>query len=604
MVTYAKTDRKQERMLANLARAQERDRRNLEPFRAFSREARKQYAGRHYGPNAAEKPVPVNLVELYLNTYSRGLVANHPAVLIYTPHRDLKMQAAELELALNHLSREITLGDMIREVVMEALMGMAIMRVGMADGPQVEIGGVMHDVGQPFADPIPFDDWVHDTGARRPEQFSYCGYRQMLPLDYVMDSDLYTNKDCLTASSQGPFDESGEERANLIGRSNYSSHDDGFLDYVEVWEFYLPSEGGVGRMITVPVNHPGKIVRDYEWDGPERGPFHFLRYTPMPGQVMPVPPLSTVFDLHLSVNAMWRKLERQAKRLKRLGLFMRGNDRDAKNIKTSDDGDAVAVNSPRAQDFVEAQFGGVSQELMMFAMASEEKFSEMSGNLALQAGISPQSETIGQDQILAQAASRRMEDMQEQTVAFTQGVMESLGWWMWHDPTIRIPIVKQVPGVTNAAVAGVFSAEETEGDWLDYNFTVEPYSMTYQSPGQRLQTLMTWFTQVAMPSIPLYAEQGVAPDMIEFTRLFAKYSNTPEILDVMQLQGASDEGQRGPVEPGQEMPKPAQTTRTYERVNRAPGPTRQNRTRMMMDRMMGSNNGQNGSGNNGNGGGY
>lgn len=592
-----KTGKQKDRMLGRLENATYRARKDLEEVRKFAKRARKQIAGPHYGANSSEKSVPVNLLELYVNTYSRALAASQPKALVYTPHIQLRPQASELELGLNHLSDEITLDATLREAVIEALMGMAIIKVGVADGPQVEVGGVMHDVGQPYADLILFDDWVHDTGARRIEQCSFMGYRQRLPIDYVKGSKAYQNRDLITRTSRGPTDQWGDERADQLGRSE-GADDDEFMDYVEVWEYYLPMEGGKGRCITVPVENPNLIIRDYEWDGPECGPFHFLRFNPLPGQIMPAAPLSTVYDLHMSVNAMWRKMDRQAQRLKRLVLFSRGNDRDAKNVRSASDGEAAAVSSPSAQDIVETTFGGIDQMLLAFAMQAEEKFSEMAGNLNLQAGISPQSETIGQDQMLAQAASQRMSDMQDQMVRFTQGVMKSLAWWMWHDPTIRVPLVKRVQGIPDASVAAVFSAEDTEGDWLDYNFQIEPYSMQFQPPAQRLNTILQWWNQVALPAMPFYQAAGVMPDIVELTRLISKYGNTPEIMDVMQLQGASEEGQRGPVQPGEEgPPKPAATTRTYQRVNHAPGPTKRNQNRMMIDKLMGG-------ASEGNGGGY
>ena len=97
---------------------------------------------------------------------------------------------------------------------------------------------------------------------------------------------------------------------------------------------------------------------------------------------------------------------------------------------------------------------------------------------------------------------------------------------------------------------------------------VEPFSLRHQSPTQRLQQLMQIFTEVLVPSMPMMQGQGMTFDMRRFLKLVSKYSNTPEVMDLIvnSLDPASPENT--PVNPAQIRQSP-HTTRTNVRVNRS-----------------------------------
>ena len=72
--------------------------------------------------------------------------------------------------------------------------------------------------------------------------------------------------------------------------------------------------------------------------------------------------------------------------------------------------------------------------------------------------------------------------------------------------------------ISNTMETGGYSVDATwtpprrEGEFSDFDFLVEPYSMAYQSPIQRAQVLRQQ-VQELLPMMPLLQQQGVEFDV-------------------------------------------------------------------------------------------
>ena len=122
--------------LKKLRQAVDYSRRQLQPFRQQRYEVIRQYVGYHYSDDGAADRVPVNLLELAINIYTQQMAARVPQVLVSTSFRPLKPSAANFELALNHLLKEIRFGDTIRLAVIDALFSIGIIKTGWSGGPR------------------------------------------------------------------------------------------------------------------------------------------------------------------------------------------------------------------------------------------------------------------------------------------------------------------------------------------------------------------------------------------------------------------------------------------------------------------------------------
>lgn len=554
----------------------------LEPFRVERMDALRQYVGAHYGKEGAKDRVPVNLLEQMVSIYSRHLAANNPRVLVTTRFNALKPVSADFAQAINIDIQEIDLATSLRRVIVDALFCIGVLKVGISPEREIEIDGFKHDVGQPFADPVSFDDFVFDMCSQRLDQCDFIGNRYRLPLEYVKDSPLYTGTGDLPATPKITIDqETGEPRdqALTLGESGYDG--DEYRDHIELWDIWLPDSNLV---VTLPDDDPASALRIVEWDGPEQGPYHLLSFADVPGNIIPLAPAMVAMDLHDFVNRIYRKTFRQAERQKTVASFQGAAEKDAERTVEAIDGQMVRVD--HAQGFGVHRFGGADQVGMAAGIHAKDVFNDLMGNLSLLGGLGPQSGTLGQDELLNVNASKKIADMQDRFVSFTKGVVQALAWYEWTEPLRERQLTKTVPG-TDISVPVQWAAETREGDFIQYDLDIEPYSMQHTSPGTRLNTLLNVFQTVIVPSLPMLQQQGGSLNMQELLALISEYTNIPELRDIVQFQGLMEEDQiamAGNATP--ELRQSPSTTRTNVRVNR-PGATASGKDEALIQRLLG-----------------
>jgi hypothetical protein len=195
--------------MARLRKGMEFSTKKLRPFRRNRYDAIKSFVGKNYSDDGSSVKMPVNMVSLGVNVYLRNLISYCPAFLITTAYEDLKARAYDFELAMNHLAKEIKLGETMQTVILDALFCIGIMKVGIEYSDNAdEAFGVFHDSGQPFADPVHLDNWVHDMTATVFEEVNYAGDYYRIPYDYAMESNY--------------FDENAKKRIQPTARENYS----------------------------------------------------------------------------------------------------------------------------------------------------------------------------------------------------------------------------------------------------------------------------------------------------------------------------------------------------------------------------------------------
>jgi len=523
-----------------LAGAMRWSRDQLEPFRKNRLDIIRQYVGKNYSDEGSSKPVPFNLLELALNVYSRHLVAHNPRTLVTTQVRELKPQAAELAIALDNLYEEIDLSASLQMAVIDGLMGVGIIKVGVTGTDFDEVEGYLHDAGQPFADPVHLDDWVHDMTAKRFEQAAFMGNRYKMSFDLFQELDQFDNKEDIKATERFDYNERGDLRADSVSAGASSTDVREVEDQIELWDIWLPREGLV---VTLPAgNDSKKPVRVVEWEGPEIGPYHVLAFNPVPNNSMPLPPAALWMDMHRLGNVLFRKLGRQAERQKDVTIYQGAGEEDAKRIIEAGDGETVRSDNPQATQQIKQ--GGVDQGNMAFLIWLRDNFSYFGGNLDALGGQGPQSETLGQDELLTASASRRVEDMQQRVASFTKEVSNSLAWYFWTDPLVEKKLSRNLG--PDFDIPFVFEADSKEGDFMDYNLDIEPYSLQPQTPGRKLLALQQSFTNFIAPLLPVMEQQGLTVDMAQLLKLVADYSNVPEIAEVLTFADGTpaDEGQQ------------------------------------------------------------
>jgi len=170
-------------------------------------------------------------------------------------------------------------------------------------------------------------------------------------------------------------------------------------------------------------------------------------------------------------------------------------------------------------------------------------FSRQAGNINLLGGLSQEARTATEAMQVQTNATSRLRDMQGQLYEFVRDIGESMAWYLFTDPFIQIPVIKRMASL-NLDLDVTFSEEQREGDWLDYNIDVVPYSMTRQTPQEYQKTLMDWWNSVVLPTLPLAQAQGTMADMTAFVLLMAREMGVREVDELMRRGPLSFPGYR------------------------------------------------------------
>ena len=515
----------------------------LEPFRQQRTGLVTHMAGNHYGDAAVKEDLPINVIALVSSIYRRNLIGGQPRVMISTPFPDARVIAANFEAAVNQVLRILDLRRELDMLVVNALCGLGIMKVGWTGAGDTEIESQKYEYGRAYAKAVDLDDWVHDTRARTRAEMSFCGNRYRVPLSFAQEYDGFdpdVRSKLVAADKQRAGQNEGDRVEDLTdAQRDWNAQE--YEAHVNLWDFWLPRESVI---VTVCEEHPDAALQIVPWTGPKEGPYHLLTFAPIPNNLMPVPPLAHLKDLHDLVNSLVRKLGRQAERQRVVGLFQRGKPEDAETISKLADGEWAGVDAPQAAK--EIPYGGPDQATMVFAMQMLERVSWQAGNVDSMAGLSAMAETLGAEKLLANNSSQLLRAMQDEVELAAHEIIRAVAWWTWTDRFADIPITRTVAN-SDVMFSTRFGRDDRVGEFLDYNIDLQLSSLRDMSPSERLSMLDQTMMQVLLPSVPFMEPAGMTPDIEKYLRLRARYTNMPELVELVQFSRPPEPTQPGPM---------------------------------------------------------
>jgi hypothetical protein len=550
--------------------------RQLEPFRKNDMKAMQQYVGRNYSRNGSSQPVPFSLLELAVSTYTQRLSGGKPKVLFTTPHEQLRPEKSKLQTGTNHLLEEIDFHETLAEVLQGAFFSMGILKLGLDQLAQTEWNGFLHDVMQPFADSVTLDNWVHDMSATRWDKVQYCGDRYSIQLEDA--KKMFDHGDKLKSMKDTESYGASEDRVKEMTQGS-GFNKEFYRETGEVWDIWDPRENIIITLAAGegdPADVTGETLHVADWNGPERGPYRLLRFNPVRGNVMPLPPVALWMDMHELSNNVMRKLGRQAQRQKTVYGVQPGGEPDGNTAIQASDGEMAKILNPKS--IATLNFPGVEPQQLAFLIQIKNMASWLWGNLDALGGLSPQAETLGQDRLLTASASQRLVKMQNTVLDFASGAIESLAELLYTDPFI---VLSQVKRVGNTDVPVLWTPEDREADYLQYNMTLEPYSLQYRSPSERLETIRQTMQQMVAPFMQSMQQQGIHVDFEALYRIIGDYTGLDELKELLIYTNPRGQ-EEGPV---RQLQSPT-TTRNNVRINR-PGATSQGKDEAMIGNLMG-----------------
>lgn len=157
---------------------------------------------------------------------------------------------------------------------------------------------------------------------------------------------------------------------------------------------------------------------------------------------------------------------------------------------------------------------------------------------------------------------------------------------MWEDETLWLETSMSV-GTTGIEVTADWVPGERDGEFEQYDFKVEPYSMVFKTPEQKLQELFQTLQQLA-PLWPMFQASGAVLDAEAIVEEIARLKNRPEFKRFITF--VDPEAMMG----GEEARQSPVTSRENIRRNIPTGGTQEARTSATIQALMGGDSQMNG----------
>lgn len=554
----------------------------LETHRRVRKLMVEHYCGSWYSSTAPQdsERILVNLLNQTARIHTVALAANNPQVLVSTPSMDNLPFARKFEVNVNKLISDMGLDQTFRAIVLDAFFCLGCGVVMMRD-TDTRFHGLLEseedvwlDPGEPWLNRVSLDDLILDMPAKELSKMRYCGHRYRADYEKVMDEPGYDQKvkDKLRPTSRESIDGTGTTQE--IGTD--PSQDNDLKDMVWLQDLWIAENNSV---VTMPCEQDLEPLIEREWTGSQAGPYKFLSLGDVPDRIIPAAPAINLFGMHLQQNRLHRRMEDDSDAHRVVQVYPPGMENDAERLRTAERNGWYRGKSP--EQIKQFETGGIDQRDMAMATFLQDEFDRFAGNLQAMGGLGPQAATLGQDELVHGEMSRNVADMRMSVVTFASAAILDLGRLMWNDQTLEIQSFIPV-GNTGVQIPSNWTPDERRGNFEDYEFKVEPYSMIFTTPQKKLQELFGVLREVA-PLWPMFQASGATLDAEAIVDEIARLTNRPEFKRFITFAtpAAMLGGDQNTIR------SPAVTSRETVRKNVPTGGTRDARSSATIQALMG-----------------
>ena len=510
-----------------LLKAVKASREELEKHRRVRKLMVEHYCGSWYDTTTPQEDgkVLVNLMNQTARIYTVILAANNPQVLVSTPRMEMLPFARRFEVNLNKLISDMALDQTFRAIVLDAFFCLGCGVVTMRD-TDTRFHGILEseedvwlDPGEPWLNRVSLDDLIVDMPAKERTKMRYCGHRYRADYEKVMDEPGYSKKvkDKLKPTSRESFDSTGSTRD--IGVD--ISEDDDLKEMIWLQDLWIAENNSI---VTMACEQDIEPLIERDWKGSQAGPYKFLSLGDVPDRIIPASPAVNLFGLHLQQNRLHVRMESDSDAHRVVNVYPPGMEDDANNLRTAKRNGWYRGKSP--EQIKQFESGGIDQRDMALAQFTQDEYDRFAGNLQAMGGLGAQAGTLGQEQLVHGELSRNVADMRMSVVSFASDCILDLGRLMWEDQTLEIK--SSIPvGSSGNEVPADWTPENRVGEFEDYGFRVEPYSMVFKTPEQKLQELFQVLQELA-PLWPMFQASGATMDAEAIVDEISRLKNRPE----------------------------------------------------------------------------
>lgn len=533
-------------VLARLNRAANDSYDQLGDHRRAALHMLKLYCGQHYNRQLdSGRSQPMNLYRTAVTTLASSITPEEPCIEITSQWREGFAYGLELATATNHVARSIQAPSAIAMSILQSFDSLGIVKIGRDrdSARYFAIDGVEGRLADMFVDFILFDDWVHDVNTRWMPECKYMGNIYSLPFDQVMESKAFKHKDNLHPEPRANMTESGDVR------SDATSLDEEVEDIIYLRDMYIPSENVV---ITTPLDgsQQHRLLCQVDMD---ENPYRLLSFFDVRGSAMPLPPGADLIDLHEMVSDAQWKLREQMLEYKDWFGIQGGGASDANTVVNVRHGEVVKLLNP--QNVREFHTGGPSPQISAFVGSLMNWYNWQTGNINSLGGLAPSAATLGQEELMANAASTYQRQMAKRVQAFVTSIYRTLAKLVHTDKTIRLKLRKQIPN-TSISIPFTYKAGKHDGKWLECVFKMSVYGSKHLTPNEEYAALQRLMKDFILPLAQGGQISLNAPAIVREAARYLGYQQIDSLVDLPDAIGSM-------VQPGK-----IDSPRVYEHVSR------------------------------------
>ena len=567
-----------------LAKAADRGNDRLKKYRDSQREAYEAMLGSHFGEKKSRKKRPINLTAQLRMGLEPYLAFQFPRAAVRALISELDFEAELHKLDVEAIADDLRLGDILGDCAIDALMGpMGIVRLGhRVSHEAIDIDGEPVPLTYPFVSWISLDDYFCDPEARTDGEKLFEGHINRFLRSAVVDQLVFGRDPdeldprippnmVMTREEAARFMEGMEpigthERNTVAGITTSNTTDiEKPLQKVAVRDMVIQTADGP-FLAVMPAAGDGDNARDVPdkylllepYEAARKTPFEFLRYHRLPGSILAHPPETVQRDLAEATDAIAQKVISRLLKQKAVNVYEPGSEDDALQIKSAADEEWKQVSNANGVKRIEQ--GGVPKELYEALGWLGAVWNDASGQVRMVQG----SQDTGTDT----ATEYSGETSRVNTgLAFKQGRIQTfasriyshLGWWSCANPMQERTIRYQLPNGADINVPFSQAAGTKTGDYWQFAFECEAYTMQVHDPAVRLRRVLEGLDRL-LGYFPIAMQSGGAVRLDEIAKLLRRELNAPEFerigptqqamgemarMQLLQARGASQPGPIG-----------------------------------------------------------
>ena len=431
--------------------------------------------------------------------------------------------AEKLTAGVNRMVTLLNAGDTARNVAADSYFGFGVFKVGIGRLPFSARATTGLTIG-PNIWRTSQDDLVYDIHASDwRNKMGYIGDMYTMPLGDAQE--MYPNDaDRLEALTDT---ERLDARHVLPRPSNLTSAE----DEVRLIDLFFQDIGAVatwairGDSFGELANEP-LTVREY--DGHWSGIYEILNHLYSPDELVPIAQAESVKSFHFLFNDLMHLTSEQALNAKINPTYRRGNDTDMQKLWTAKDRHPVGLThmNPTEQQFFEIP--GPSQNQTAFMSAMFNFFKEFTPTF----DEPSRAPTATQGALERQTTNAIIGEARRKFNRSLQLVGYKLGHLLMNSNDLFLPSSRPLRPGSDIPVDVSFlpAGDDPRTATIDdFDISVEPYSLPFRSPQERLQQLFAINEQI---SLMMQLRASGAPINIEkVINTLSDYSGLPEIKE-------------------------------------------------------------------------